>query len=204
MRFRFRGVSIPPSSPALLVSCLLCAAAVDASAQRVEPSAFARQTQADTPPRSNGTFPGSTPTGAIRADTAFRVTTHPRTQPVATAAFVSGVAGGYGGYLLAEQSCTRRQAECWDHILYIPAGYLAGVMAGGGLAGVSEGCRSGMLRSAGGGLLGFLAGAAFGAIVEPLGLISLPAGPVMGATWLVTKCRIGGRASAQDSSPARR
>ena len=115
----------------------------------------------------------------------------PRTAVVAPVAAVFGIAGGVAGFYAAEQSCTRTAYECWDHFLYVPLGYVLGVALGGGIAGSAERCPTGILRSTGGALLGFVAGAAAASVVQDLGIIILPVAPVVGATWLVTRCRTG-------------
>jgi hypothetical protein len=109
-----------------------------------------------------------------------------------------GVGGAVVGYYAAEESCARTNYECWDHYAYMPAGYVLGVAVGAGGGGLAEGCRTGLLRSAGGAVLGLVAGAAVamgaGSILDGAVPVALLAGPVVGATWLVTSCRTAVRA----------
>jgi len=128
------------------------------------------------------------PTQSRRADL------RPRAGIVAPIAFLFGVAGGVAGYYLAEERCSTVRYECWDHFATIPLGYTLGVALGGGIAGTAEKCRSGLLRSTGGAVLGLVgAGLVFAATQgfggEALTVVALPAGPVIGATWLVGRCR---------------
>lgn len=170
------------SLAALLMTAILAAAsATTAAAQRATPVAVtAAPVRGDTLPTV--------------ADDARQ---HPRASVIAPLAFVFGVAGGFAGYYAAEDRCARTQGECWDHYAYVPLGYVAGVALGGGIGGSSEGCRSAILRSAGGAVLGLVAGAvvsaalglAVGSAAGNVGLLAVPAGPVLGATWLVGSCR---------------
>lgn len=125
---------------------------------------------------------------------------HPRPRVVAPVAFAFGVAGGVAGYYAAEESCSRSTTtECYAQLLQVPLGYTIGVILGGGIAGTAEGCRTASLRALGGGLLGLVAGALSASGVQPVGIILLPAGPLVGATWLVARCRtVAGAAGSRE------
>ncbi len=114
----------------------------------------------------------------------------PRARVVAPLAVLFGIAGAVAGYYAAEWSCANDRGECWDHFAYVPLGYTAGVGLGGGIAGIAERCSTGLLRATGGALLGLAAGVATALVLDGLAVVTLPVGPVVGATWLVTSCRI--------------
>ena len=157
----------------------LCASSSPAVAQWAAPTAVAAVAPAEESP---------SPSQSRRADR------RPRASVVAPLAFAFGIAGGVAGYYAAEERCARTQYECWDHFAAIPLGYVVGVALGGGIAGTAEKCRSALLRSTGGAVLGLLgAGVLFAATQgfggEGVTVVALPLGPVLGATWLVGRCR---------------
>lgn len=163
---------------AFVTLAVTCTTPVTALAQRAAPAAVTREWA---PPA----------TSAEQLDVVG--VTNPRPRVVAPLAFVFGVAGGVAGYYAAEESCARGSGECYDHFLAVPLGYTMGVSLGAGIAGTAEGCRTASLRALGGAVLGFVAGAVVAGGVQPLGIVSLPAGPVVGATWLVARCRMTAR-----------
>lgn len=167
---------------------LLVLSAEPAKAQQAIPVGARAQSRADVPA-------GST----VRQRPSLE---RPRPLVVGSLALLLGVAGGIAGYYAAEESCARTRAECWDHFAYIPIGYVAGVALGGGMAGSAEGCRSAPLRSLGGAVLGFIGGALVGGAAESVGILALPAGPLIGATWWVASCRTARRGPADSATPA--
>lgn len=164
---------------AVLAFVSLCPTSSPAGAQWATPTAVSAVAPAEESP---------SPSQSRRADR------RPRASIVAPIAFVFGIAGGVAGYYVAEERCSAVQYECWDHFAAVPLGYTLGVALGGGIAGTAEKCRSGLLRSTGGAVLGLVAAGVVFAATQGFGgegitLITLPVGPVLGATWLVGKCR---------------
>jgi hypothetical protein len=171
---------VQPAVTAILVLGLVCAGRVTAIAQRTTPVAVTSRTR-DADARPVGQ--------------AWRMERErPRARVVAPLAVVFGVAGGVAGYYASEESCADR-SECWDHFAYVPLGYTAGVAVGAGIAGVSERCPTGLLRATGGALLGLVAGAATVLVLDALAIVAAPVAPIVGATWLVTSCRIHPRSA---------
>lgn len=169
---------------AILGAALVCTASTTAAAQWATPSAVTSWAQVS---------------GDVQLRHAQRRdVSRPRTRVVLPLALMVGIGGAVVGYYAAEESCARTNYECWDHFAYMPAGYVLGVAIGAGGGGLAEGCRTGLLRSAGGALLGLLGGAGVamvsGRISPGAAPLALLAGPVVGATWLVTSCRTAARA----------